>query len=118
MLVVDDNKALAFVIQQMLELQGYDVRTAENGEEGYWVYLLFRPDLVITDIQMPGRDGLELVRRIRVHDSGVRVIYMSGDLSRFRTLLEEEEKRYQVGLLQKPFSKVDLLRLVSDPGFY
>lgn len=113
-LIVDDDKALAFIIGEMLEDEGHVVKTASDGEDGYWTYLIFRPDLVITDIQMPEKDGLELMKHIRVHNPEIRTIYMSGDLKRFRSLLEEEKKRYQVSLLGKPFSKVELIRMVSE----
>jgi len=112
-LVVDDNEQIVSVIQVLLELEGHEVRTAAGMEEGYVTYLQFRPDVVLTDIQMPEEEGLELMRRIRVHDPKIKTIYMSGDLGRFRSLLEEEQKRYKVGLLQKPFSTAELIRLLS-----
>ena len=90
--------------------------TAKDGKDGYLAYLLFRPDLVITDIQMPGTNGLEMVAHLRMHNSGIRVIYMSAELDRFRSRLEEEKRKYQVSLLQKPFSRMELMRLISGHG--
>jgi CheY-like chemotaxis protein len=75
---------------------------------------VFKPDLVITDIQMPRCDGLELMRHIRAHDPRIKAIYMSADLSRFRSTLEEERRRYNANLLAKPFSKVELIRLLPQ----
>jgi DNA-binding response OmpR family regulator len=112
-LVVEDNEGLAFIIQIVLEAQGYQVRTARDGGDGYLAYLLFMPDLVITDIQMPKVNGLEMMRAIRMHDPKVRTIYLSGELSRFRSLLEDEQKMYSIDLLRKPFSSIELIRLVS-----
>jgi CheY-like chemotaxis protein len=112
-LIVDDNQDLAFLIKWMLEDEGYDVRSAQNGSDGYTTYLLFNPDLVLTDIQMPKKNGLELIREIRCHDPGVKTIYMSGDLSRYGHPLEEEKEKYHVGVLQKPFSRDELISLVS-----
>ncbi len=113
-LIVDDNQDLGFLLQLMLEDEGYEVRFAKDGSEGYLVYLLFSPDVVITDIQMPGRNGLQLMETIRTHNPRARAIYMSGDLSEYWLSLEEERKRYQVGLLEKPFSKVELMKLLSE----
>ncbi len=113
-LVVDDNKDLAFILQLMLEDEGYEVMLADNGREGYLIYLLFRPDLVITDIQMPGKNGLQLMEIIREHNPKVRTIYMSGDLSEHLVSLEEEKKRYSVNFLEKPFSKVELMKLLYE----
>jgi DNA-binding NtrC family response regulator len=113
-LIVDDNQELASAIQIMLEDEGYEVRLANDGQDGYGVFLEFKPDLVITDIQMPGENGLELMEHIRMHDPMVRTIYMSGDLISFWSPLEEEKKRYPVSLLEKPFSKGELMGLLSE----
>jgi CheY-like chemotaxis protein len=113
-LIVDDNQDLAFLIKWMLEDEGYEVRSAQNGSDGYSAYLLFNPDLVLTDIQMPEKNGLELIREIRTHNPSVRTIYMSGDLGLYGPPLEEEKEKYHVGVLEKPFSKNELISLVSQ----
>jgi DNA-binding response OmpR family regulator len=51
---------IASVLQELLEIEGYRVTMAGDGNDGYSAYLDFKPDLVITDIQMPGRNGFEL----------------------------------------------------------
>jgi CheY-like chemotaxis protein len=112
-LIVDDNQDLAFLIKWMLEDEGYEVRSAKNGTDGYLTYLLFNPDLVLTDIQMPEKNGLELIREIRCHNPGVRTIYMSGDISQYGPPLEEEKEKYHAGVLEKPFSRNDLISLLS-----
>lgn len=116
-LVVEDNESLSYIIKEILQDEGQDVRTARDAAEGYRNYLAFRPDLIITDIEMPEKSGLELMERVRAHNPNIRAIYMSGELSRFRSLLEEERNKYQASLLQKPFSKVDLIKMVSGNYF-
>ncbi len=111
-LVVDDNENLTFLIREMLANEGHDVRTASNGEIAYILYPLFRPDVVITDVEMPLQDGPQLVKLIRLHEPKIRTIYMSGNPSRLWALLEEE-KNAQVSILPKPFSKTELVQLVS-----
>jgi DNA-binding response OmpR family regulator len=113
-LIVDDNQELAWAIQIMLEDEGFEVRSATDGQDGYWAFLEFKPDLVITDIQMPGESGLELMEHIRTLNPMAKTIYMSADLSSFWSPLEEEKKRYPVCLLEKPFSKGELMGLVSQ----
>jgi len=113
-LLVDDNQSLAFLLQTMLKDEGYEVELASDGGDGYSAYFHFSPDLVITDIQMPVKSGLELIKHIRLHDPGVKTIYMSGDISSFGPYLQEEKARYQANFLEKPFSKVDLMSLVSQ----
>lgn len=112
-LVVDDNEDLAFTLRMILEEEGFEVISAKDSQDGYSTFLEFKPDLVITDIQMPGENGLELMEHIRKHNPLVRTIYMSGDLDSFWSPLEEEKKRYPVSLLEKPFSKIQLMGLLS-----
>ena len=113
-LIVDDNQGVASVVQLMLELEGHEVRLALNGPEGYLAYLQFRPGLVITDIQMPGENGFELMNHIREKDPTVKTIYMSGNLEQFYSLLEEEKSKYQINFLDKPFSREELMGRVSQ----
>ena len=113
-LVVDDNRGFVSILQMLLEDAGYEVKAASDWKVGYSTYLSFKPDLVITDIQMPERNGMELMEHIRTHNPAIGTIYMSGDLQRYRSSLEEERKRYQVRLLEKPFSRVQLMGLISE----
>jgi DNA-binding NtrC family response regulator len=112
-LIVDDNQSVASVIQMMLEFENYEVTIARSGPEGYLAYLQFHPDLVITDIQIPGENGLELMHHIRKHDPKVKTIYMSGNLYEFYALLEEEKKKFPINFLDKPFSREKLIDQVS-----
>ncbi len=113
-LIVDDNQDLAIILKSILEDEGYMVSLAKDGREGYSAFLLFKPDLILTDIQMPEQNGLELMERIRWHDPKVRTIYMSGDLGQYWSFLEEEKNKYRVGVLEKPFSKDQLISLLPQ----
>ncbi len=113
-LVVDDNKLLADCIKLILESEGYEVRSANDGTEGYLEYLAFEPDLIITDLEMPNESGIELMRHIRDHDPHAKAIYMSADLEEFKTPLEEEKMKYRVSFLGKPFSMAELTSLLSQ----
>jgi DNA-binding NtrC family response regulator len=113
-LIVDDDEGLAAALKQMIESESYKVNTARDAEEGYLSYLLFRPDMVITDIQMPMKNGFELVRNIRIHDPAIRTIYMSGNGSLFWSLIEEEKRTYRARFLEKPFSRSQLIELIAE----
>jgi DNA-binding NtrC family response regulator len=114
-LVVDDNRLLADTIQETLEIDGLHVMSAKDGLDGYSTYLLFKPDMVITDIQMPRRSGPEMMKRIRIHNPMIKTIYMSGNIGSFESFLIEEKKRYPVSYLKKPFS-LESLKVVTDPA--
>lgn len=114
-LVIDDDEALTAVIQHILEGEGYDSRAARNALEADRIFLLFRPGLVISDLQMPEGSGVDLIRRLRKMDhADFKTIYISGDLDRFRADLDEERDLYRVMLLAKPFRRIELLRLVAE----
>ncbi len=115
-LVVDDNENLAGLIKMTFENEGMEVMSAKDGKEGYTTYGIFKPDLVITDIQMPKANGLEMMANIRVDNPMVKTIYMSGDINAFRPLLEGEKKRYPVSFFEKPFSLKSLLKYVLEPA--
>src|SRR5947199_3199170 len=75
-LVVDDEPQITRVLRTVLTSQGYQVRTASEGESALANFTEFRPELVITDLYMPHMDGIELCRRIRAI-SGVPIIVLS-----------------------------------------
>ena len=70
MLVVDDEPQITRVLRTVLTSQGYQVRTAAEGESALTSFTEFRPELVITDLYMPHMDGVELCQRIRAMSSG------------------------------------------------
>ena len=64
-LVIEDDDVSRELMRMALQNRGHDVSVAENGVEGYDAALFIKPDLIVTDIQMPGADGVHVVRRVR-----------------------------------------------------
>jgi|GEM_PF-1733698 len=112
-LIVDDNVFLAEILKRILVDEGFEVDTEMDGQKGYAAYLLNRPDVILTDIHMPGGDGLKLMRKIRWHDPEIPAIYMSGDWLRLKSAAEEEDKKSCVRFLQKHFLPGELMKLLS-----
>jgi anti-anti-sigma factor len=77
-LVIDDEKPTLVMFRLTLSAYGYTVYTAENGKEGLEVFERERPPLVLTDIKMPGMDGIEVLKRIKGIDPNVEVIVITG----------------------------------------
>ncbi len=64
-LIIEDNDETRELLRMALEKRGYQVSVAEDGVRGYDTALFLRPDLIVTDIQMPGADGVHVIRRVR-----------------------------------------------------
>jgi len=68
-LVIEDDDVMCELMRMTLAQNGYEVVTAADGVRGYDTALFLKPDLIITDIRMPGADGIHVVRRVRDTDS-------------------------------------------------
>ena len=77
-LVVDDETGVRHALGQLLEYEGYDVRTAGGAAEGLAEYERFRPHLVFMDIKMAGVDGLDALRQLKQLDANAVVVMISG----------------------------------------
>ena len=113
-LYVDDDPDLIQIYTRFLEGENYTLKTAENAEEGLEVALAFEPDLIISDVAMPGMDGLEFCRRVRGAETLKEAIFMlvSG--------IEVEPIDVVAGLgagadeyLVKPFSRDELVARIG-----
>jgi CheY-like chemotaxis protein len=64
-LVIEDDDISRELMRMALESRGHEVTVADNGVSGYDTALFLTPDLIVTDIRMPGADGVHVVRRVR-----------------------------------------------------
>jgi len=77
-LVIDDEKATLKMFRLFLDVYGFDIMTAESGEEGLEVFDREKPDIVLTDIKMPGMDGIEVLQEIKKRSPATEVIVITG----------------------------------------
>jgi len=110
-LLVDDEPGIRDTYSRILKRAGYNVQTASNGEEALAKLAKSTIELMITDILMPGMDGLELVRRVKDYDDNVKVIIMTAHASVDSAV--EAIKLGAFGYLRKPFTRVDLMDSLS-----
>ena len=115
-LVVEDEFGLQELFRDIFQMEGYDVRIAVDGRNGYEIYREFNPDLVFTDVVMPEMSGIELVRKIREVEPGIKVIFVSGffGIKRIKDDLLKDVKQYGYPMLAKPFKTRAMLELVKE----
>ncbi|MBU6364952.1 MAG: sigma-54 dependent transcriptional regulator [Gemmatimonadetes bacterium] len=99
-LVVDDEPGIRQALRQLLEYEGYEVRTAAGGMEAIGTYASFRPSVVFLDVKMAGIDGLETLSRLRQADPDATVVMISGHAT--LQMAVEATRRGAHDLLEKP----------------
>jgi len=79
-LVVDDNESIRIILAESLEYQGFRVSTAADGQRAWELvqHMPFSYDLVLTDMQMPAMNGIELLSKIMMESPWIKVIVMTG----------------------------------------
>ena len=115
-LVVEDEFGLQELFRDIFQMEGYEVRVAVDGRNGYEIYREFNPDLVFTDVVMPEMSGIELVRKIREVEPEIKVIFVSGffGIKRIKDDLLKDVKQYGYPMLAKPFKTHAMLELVKE----
>ncbi|MBF0097258.1 MAG: response regulator [Magnetococcales bacterium] len=115
-LVIDDDPATRYLIKSILEDAGYAVLLAPGGEEGLTMFRHHQIPLVITDILMPGTDGLAVIRELLAFAPQTRVIALSGGgmILTAEISLQIARKMGAFRTMAKPFTRKDLLQLVAE----
>ncbi len=124
-LIVDDEEHVRASLKQVLERAGYEVAVAATGNEGLELMKQEGADLVITDVIMPGIDGITTARKIREKFRNTRIIVMSGggkaapepyepDAISTRSYLASASIAGADRTLTKPFDRREILRVVRS----
>lgn len=113
-LIADDEPSIVFALEFLLEQSGYQVAVARNGDEALEQMEIFKPDLILLEVMMPGRNGHEVCQKIRENNqwNGVKVVFLSAkgrdlDISKGLALGAD-------AYITKPFSTKYLLAQVQD----
>ncbi len=111
-LLIDDDERLRRMLGRMLAGAGHEVVEAENGRVALAILPSCQPDLVITDVFMPEKDGIETTKEIRALSPDIKILAMTGGGrgDRFYALIETLAA---AGVLQKPFDQTTLLGAVN-----
>ena len=103
-LIVEDNERNLKLLRDVLEYAGYDVRAARTAEDGITLAVSEPPDLVLMDLQLPGIDGLEALRRLRAspRTAGIPVVAVTA-----QAMKHDRERALEAGFdgyVEKPIS--------------
>ena len=111
-LVIDDEQGIRAALGQLLEFEGYDVRSIANAAEGIEEYKKWRPHLVFLDVKMAGMDGMEALKKIRELDPTATVVMISGHAT-IRTAVEATQLgAYEI--LEKPLDTDRILVMLRN----
>ncbi len=109
--MVEDDKNLGFVVNDLLEIEGYSVHWAKDGEAGLKAFSDFQPHLSLLDIMLPKMDGYTLGNEIKKKDAQAPIIFLTA-----RGMETDRVKGFQVGAddyITKPFSNQEFLLRVK-----
>ncbi|EHQ89635.1 response regulator with CheY-like receiver, AAA-type ATPase, and DNA-binding domains [Desulfosporosinus youngiae DSM 17734] len=112
-LMIEDNTFIGRVIQMVLEEVGHKVEWCKSGTEAFDVLDSKQPDLVMTDLGLPGKSGKEVLEKMRSeqHLVGVPAIIMTGS---FPDSKDYPEKNFYQGILEKPFDLEELKTTIKQ----
>ncbi len=114
-LVIEDDEHIRGLIREVLEESGHEVLESSDGEDGLKKFSLNPTFLVITDILMPGMEGLETIRHLRTEVPTAKIIAISGGLEgKGVNVLELAKKFGATRILAKPFDLSQLLAAVEE----
>jgi two-component system response regulator (stage 0 sporulation protein F) len=110
-LIVDDQYGIRVLLDEVFRKEGYQTYQAANGKQALALADEKKPDLVILDMKIPGMDGLEILKRIKILDKSIQVIMITayGELD----LIQEAMQLGALTHFTKPFD-IDELRIMVD----
>jgi DNA-binding NtrC family response regulator len=113
-LIIDDDAGVRAYLQHGLSLGAYDVVVAPNGNEGIQRHRESPVDLVITDLFMPEKDGLETITELRRDSPSLPIIAISGGHATSGSMLQAARLVGAANILEKPFDAGKLLSMIES----
>jgi DNA-binding response OmpR family regulator len=114
-LVIDDDESLLKMMGELLTRSGYEVIQAVDGNQGLRQFYATHPDLVITDIIMPDKEGLEVIMELHKQTPRPKIIAISGGGKlKPESYLPLAERLGADHILEKPFLPKELITLIKD----
>jgi len=113
-LIVDDEFHIVQVVSIKLKNNGFDVATAENGRDAYDLVCEEKPDIIVTDYQMPAMTGVQLIEKLRENADTAAIPVIMLTARGFALEDDVQQKLNIAACLSKPFSPREVLQVVED----
>jgi len=113
-LVVDDESVIADTITKILSINGYEATTAYDGDSALEIALIKPPEMLITDVVLPGMNGVELAITIKRIYPDCKILLFSGQASTADLLAAAGRDGHHFTLLNKPVPPQDLISMVAE----
>lgn len=109
-LVIDDEQIIADTLTSILNLSGFEARAVYSGEQALEAVPNYCPDIVLSDVRMPGRSGIDTGREIRKQCPAIRVVLFSGQAGTAGLIEKARREGYGFELWSKPLHPKELVR--------
>lgn len=114
--VVDDEPCIADTLATILQRSGYEVRPFYDAQSALEQFDALRPELVITDVMMPGMNGVEMAILIKQRHPDCKILLFSGQAATVNLLETARKQGYEFDILAKPVHPSDLLAKIKTPA--
>ncbi len=116
-LIVDDEKEITYLVKKFLEPEGFEVFTANSGQEALALLETYTPDFIFLDLFMPGMSGWDVLKEIRKKLKHVPVAMLT--VQPLYESIDREEVEDIVDYITKPFDRADLIETLKQvPGLF
>ncbi len=119
LMIVDDEAGLTTVVGLIAKRLGFAVRSVNDPEQVIEAFQAFNPDVLVLDMIMPDRDGIDLLHEILIAGTSARIVLTSGFGDGFLRLAQNLAKTYDksdVMILPKPFRRAELEKVLTEIG--
>ncbi|MBU0630130.1 MAG: response regulator [Candidatus Margulisbacteria bacterium] len=111
-LVADDQESMRHIISDLLKRAGHSVKSTEDGIQALEALKISPFNLVVADVNMPGMDGLEFLRHVRLNYPATKVVFITG--MEEETIKTGTEGFHLDGLILKPFKEENALAAINE----
>jgi CheY-like chemotaxis protein len=117
LLVIDDQTGITKVVEMIARQLGLNARSVNSSSQAVETFLAFKPDVLMLDMIMPEKDGIDVLNEVLLTGIPVKVILSSGFSDSYLRLAEGVAKFHQnphVSILRKPFRREELMKLLTE----